>query len=177
MANPYPANFETLEGARRLTGQVDFTDPANQPGGGGSQPLQLVGPIAVRFNGAADPVSHLEKVYDLDAGTLLLDVKIVVTTAFADGTPIMEIAVGGADWASFDTWSVINERLITSADSDADSASFAPTRGTTAGHEVGSTQNGGAAFSGPGAVLVTIDPAWTAGEADLYLLLGTPTAP
>jgi len=39
VANPYPANFETLDGARRLTGQVNFTNPANQPGGGGSSPV------------------------------------------------------------------------------------------------------------------------------------------
>jgi hypothetical protein len=35
VANPFPANFEGLDGSRRLTGQVNFTDPANQPGSGG----------------------------------------------------------------------------------------------------------------------------------------------
>ncbi len=33
MANPYPADFDTDEGAVRLAGEIVFTDPANQPGG------------------------------------------------------------------------------------------------------------------------------------------------
>lgn len=34
MANPYPARFEDARGNTRLEGVIDFTDTANQPGGG-----------------------------------------------------------------------------------------------------------------------------------------------
>jgi hypothetical protein len=35
MANPYPASFIDSTGKVRLEGELDFTDPGNQPGGGG----------------------------------------------------------------------------------------------------------------------------------------------
>ncbi len=34
MANPYPAEFTDAEGTVRLSGEIDFTDAQNQPGGG-----------------------------------------------------------------------------------------------------------------------------------------------
>lgn len=37
MPNPYPARFTDETETARLEGEIDFTDPANQPGGGGSQ--------------------------------------------------------------------------------------------------------------------------------------------
>ena len=46
MANPYPARFTDDKGKVRLVGDVDFTDPANQPGGG-SQPYQVAGPVSL----------------------------------------------------------------------------------------------------------------------------------
>jgi hypothetical protein len=39
MPNPYAANVEDKEGIVRLSGRLDFTDPANQPGGGGGLPV------------------------------------------------------------------------------------------------------------------------------------------
>jgi hypothetical protein len=50
VANPFPANFEGLDGSRRLTGQVNFTDPANQPGSGGSS---VIGTSVLAADGAA----------------------------------------------------------------------------------------------------------------------------
>ena len=42
MGNPYPANITDPELGVRLDGYVDFTDPSNQPGGGGSGTVQSV---------------------------------------------------------------------------------------------------------------------------------------
>ena len=38
MPNPYPAKITDDSGVGVLTGEIDFSDPGNQPGGGGSQP-------------------------------------------------------------------------------------------------------------------------------------------
>jgi hypothetical protein len=38
MGNPYLADFLNADGSVRFGGEVTFTDPGNQPGGGGSQP-------------------------------------------------------------------------------------------------------------------------------------------
>lgn len=38
MANPYPADIQDGAGNVRISGKVNFTDPDNQPGTGGSQP-------------------------------------------------------------------------------------------------------------------------------------------
>lgn len=34
MASPYPANVSDESGEVRISGEIDFTDPANQPAGG-----------------------------------------------------------------------------------------------------------------------------------------------
>lgn len=39
MGNPYLADFLNADGSVRFGGEVTFTDPGNQPGGGGSQPI------------------------------------------------------------------------------------------------------------------------------------------
>lgn len=49
MGNPYPIEVADADGVARLQGEATFTDPANQPGGGGSQPItreQLTGDTA-----------------------------------------------------------------------------------------------------------------------------------
>lgn len=59
MANPYPAEFQTApDPLTRLDGTITFTDPANQPGGGGGGSVDSVtaGDASITIGGTAtDP--------------------------------------------------------------------------------------------------------------------------
>lgn len=59
MANPYPAVIITADGViYRITGEITFTDPGNQPGGGGGGTVDSVtaGDASITIGGtAADP--------------------------------------------------------------------------------------------------------------------------
>lgn len=94
----YPADFETSDGQVVLGGQIDFTDPDNQPGGGGFTPVTT-----------ADPS------FDAEGGQLVIvdasgnDVEVVLPTTPPAGT---EVAVWLAVDPGGNTVSVTSGELI-----------------------------------------------------------------
>lgn len=52
MANPYPAELLTSDGGTvRINGEITFTDPGNQPGGGS---ITVLGPYVFNYNDSPD---------------------------------------------------------------------------------------------------------------------------
>jgi hypothetical protein len=83
VANPYPARFIDDDGITSKSGEIDFTDPANQPGGGGSiQREQITGHAVSINNGATGTLT-----WDTQAsGDALLDLSVpALPTVIAAG--------------------------------------------------------------------------------------------
>lgn len=95
MANPYPADFLNDDGSVRFSGEVDFTDSQNQPGGG-SQPgvaTTIKLPFAYNTAGLAAGLT----IYTPAIGDLLLAAWIEVDTAWDGTTPLGDF---GTDFAN-----------------------------------------------------------------------------
>jgi hypothetical protein len=94
MPNPYPAEV-TTSGVERLAGSITFTDPANQPGGGG-------GGSAVEGDYSGNTVTVTNGAFTrltwdaLSGGTELLDRSTADSPTFlADGTYAVTVELGG----------------------------------------------------------------------------------
>lgn len=90
MANPYPARFIS-DDVVRLQGELDFTDPDNQPGGGS---------IAVEFlswttPSAASHTAPTNLAFESAGGANLLDLTTPdAPTIIADGTYLFTFTIG-----------------------------------------------------------------------------------
>ena len=81
MANPYPARIIDESGVERIVGEVDFSDPGNQPGGTG--PVQ---------SGVASPVGA---VVPLVKGALYVETGTPTLWQASDATNAGWVVVGG----------------------------------------------------------------------------------
>lgn len=81
MGNPYPAALVDANGVERLAGLLDFTDPANQPGGGGVQTREVLnGDNVTIADNASAPLTWNRKL----AGDALLDLSTPAAPVVVD---------------------------------------------------------------------------------------------
>ena len=102
MPNPYPATFEVAENLHvRLDGDITFTDPANQPGGGGGGQVNSVtaGDASITIGGTVtDPtvaVSALGVTSGKIASNAVTQAKLA---AKAVGAAQMDSGAASANW-------------------------------------------------------------------------------
>jgi hypothetical protein len=101
MANPYPSVFNTSENnSTRLEGDITFTDPANQPGGGGGGTVDSVtaGDSSITIGGTA--VDPTVAVASLGVSTGKIADNAVTTGKLANGAVGVTQMTSGAATAN-----------------------------------------------------------------------------
>jgi hypothetical protein len=142
-------------------------------GGGGSQPVQLLGPftfVATDFGGNGG--NFPEKVIDLATGTMVLQVFGIVTTGFDGDSPAL--GVGVAPTADLTNSDSIGQDL------DLTVAQVRPTYAKVGGMVTGDTSITQTVSLGASSLIVWLnfDPgAPTVGSVDVYALLNIPASP
>lgn len=104
MANPYPARFVDDSGVERLVGEIDFSDPANEPSGPGGlfMPPHAGSPV-----GAVVPTAVGYLIVDSTAGALWQAVGLTNADWVNIGGKIVGLTNGielkaGGVWAVYD---------------------------------------------------------------------------
>lgn len=105
MPNPYPARWDELDGTARLEGEVTFTNPANQPGNGGTQPVEVVRlTVTPATSGLLIPASGPAgiELASLNEGDIVLNTGIGICAGFNltpwDGsTPSLQTVISNAN--------------------------------------------------------------------------------
>ena len=166
MGNPYPASFENTQGARRLTGQIDFTDPANQPGGG-SQPLAVTKysfPFSFTVGGV--PIQDDWLTFGtVAAGVVVVEVLGFVTSVWdAGGHLTVNDAPGGAGNNIYRTDSTLETIAADGFPAANQSTTISGNKFIQAAHF----------YAASTSLSVTTDAAALTGNFDLYLLTYTP---
>jgi len=86
MGNPYLADFLNADGSVRFGGEVTFTDPGNQPGGGGSQPgAAIVRAFPFAFDSAGIQERAAVPIMAVNQGTQTFTVASNQVAGFAPG--------------------------------------------------------------------------------------------
>lgn len=97
MPNPYPAEFQIVPtGAVRIDGEITFTDPANQPGGGGGGSVNSVtaGDASIAVGGTAVDPTVAVAALGITAAKIA---NAVITLAKLAFTPVVQgDAAGGS---------------------------------------------------------------------------------
>lgn len=116
MPNPYPAEFQTQYDEKvRLDGEITFTDPANQPGGGGGGSVNSVtaGDASITIGGTAtDPTVAVAAggvttaklgaaaVTNAKIAALAVDASQITSGAATSGWVPVADGLGGLAWAA-----------------------------------------------------------------------------
>jgi hypothetical protein len=167
-----------------LTTEADVAPPGPEvvSASGGEQTIRLLGPFRVNFNTANVATANGAKLADLDAGVLVLLVRVEVVTpwdAHADNARL-KIGIGGAGFASGD-WYMAREYLVGSNFAAPVDANTGPESGYVGGSESGGTVTLTGAVhrvvtAGALVAAVTDTAGATAGAADVYALIAEPAA-
>ena len=102
MPNPYPATFEVAENLHvRLDGDVTFTDPANQPGGGGGGQVNSVtaGDASITIGGTVTDPTVAVAALGVTSGKIASNaVTQAKLAAKAVGAAQMDSGAASANW-------------------------------------------------------------------------------
>ena len=102
MPNPYPATFEVAENLHvRLDGDVTFTDPANQPGGGGGGQVNTVtaGDASITIAGTVTDPTVAVAALGVTSGKIASNaVTQAKLAAKAVGAAQMDSGAASANW-------------------------------------------------------------------------------
>ena len=102
MPNPYPATFEVAENLHvRLDGDVTFTDPANQPGGGGGGQVNSVtaGDASITIGGTVTDPTVAVAALGVTSGKIASNaVTQAKLAANAVGAAQMDSGAASANW-------------------------------------------------------------------------------
>lgn len=102
MPNPYPAIFETKDGILvRLSGDIDFTDPSNQPGGGGGGQVNSVtaGDASITIGGTVtDPTVEVSSLGITTGKIAAASVTQAKIAAAAVAASQMDSGAASANW-------------------------------------------------------------------------------
>lgn len=147
---------------------------ASRGGGGASGGPTLIGPFTFHYNDAGIAEDGV-LLTELDAGTIVLAVYVVVVTAWDGGTVTAGINLGGEDWAPpDDDYIGIADVQIDQATSVNGARGFGVHHGAATAEDVILKPEGGVLTTAGALVAYIPGGTPTQGEAQLYALVVAP---